>query len=70
MSVLSGNTNSGSAKLMRAFVAVLIVLLFASGIAMVTEKDAGQQNKMWFGVAYITFAGLLGIFYVFMNIMT
>lgn len=56
-------------KLMRALVAVLTLLLFLSGIFMVAEKGGQEQNKKWFGAAYIIFAGLIGIFYVYVNVM-
>jgi heme/copper-type cytochrome/quinol oxidase subunit 3 len=62
--------NNSSMKLMRALVAVLTLLLFLSGIFMVSEKGGPEKNKKWFGVAYIVFAGLIGIFYVYANVMS
>lgn len=62
--------NNSSVKIMRALVGVLTLLLFLSGIFMVAEKGGPEQNKKWFGVAYIVFAGLIGIFYLYANVMS
>lgn len=57
---------------MRAALGGLLLVLFLSGIFMVVEKPATDQpaenNKKWFGTAYIILAGLLGIYYTYRNI--
>ena len=70
------SVNNNSTKFMRAALGGLILVLFLAGIFMVVEKPAAdskmpaETNKKWFGTAYISLAGLLGIFYTYQNIVS
>lgn len=54
--------------LLRAFIVVLLVAMFMSGVFMITEGVANdpttEPNKKWFGMAHILAASLFGAGYV------
>jgi glycerol uptake facilitator-like aquaporin len=64
------NNANNSSKFVSATIGGLLLVLFLSGVFMVVEKDADpkEQNKKWFGTAYLIFAALLGMFYIYNNL--
>jgi len=66
------NNANNSSKFVRAALSGLLLLLFMSGVFMVVEAnkpDPTEPNKKWFGTAYLIFAALLGMFYVYTNLV-
>jgi uncharacterized membrane protein YedE/YeeE len=64
----SGNSNNGTKMLLRAFIVMLLIAMFMSGVFMITEgvanDPATEPNKKWFGMAHILAASLFGAGYV------
>lgn len=65
------NNANNSSKFLSASLAGLVLMLFLSGVFMVVEAgkpDPTDPNKKWFGTAYLIFAALLGLFYIYNNL--
>jgi hypothetical protein len=65
------NNANNSSKFLSASLAGLLLMLFLSGVFMVVEAgkpDPADPNKKWFGTAYLIFAAILGMFYIYTNL--
>ena len=66
------NSSNNSGTLVRVLLAVSMIALFMSSIFTILEanKDKGvEPQKLWFGVAHLSFVAILAFLYVGLIVM-
>lgn len=66
------STSNNSGTLVRVLLAVSMIALFMSSIFTILESStdkASEPQKLWFGVAHLSFVAILAFLYVGLIVM-